>query len=127
MADLSPLILIVATLNLNISERINIVSQPSQNLDQCQQAGELAIKAGTQLAGSWSSYVCHDNTRQQAIMRALGVIAFVKSDGNIKISEGYKLTMEECKTMGMATVATGLFPRGSWVCYDLKDFEQAPP
>jgi hypothetical protein len=124
MAELAPIILIVATLNLNLSERINIVSQPSQNLDECRQAGELSIKAGTKLAGSWSSYVCHDNTRQQAIMRALGVIAYVKSDGNIKISEGYKPTIEECKAMGMATVATGLFPRETWVCYDLKDFER---
>jgi hypothetical protein len=122
---MSPLIIIVASMHLSVSNTINIVAQPSENLDECRTIGELAIKAATVEPGSYASYVCHDTTRQQGLSGALGVVAYVKSDGNIKISEGYKPTIAECKATGMALVATKTVPGAmAWVCYDLQSFEQ---
>jgi hypothetical protein len=121
---MSPLIIIVASMHLSVSNTINIVAQPSENLDECRTIGELAIKAATVEPGSYASYVCHDTTRQQGLSGALGVVAYVKpSDGKIKISEGYKPTIAECKAMGMAAVATKTVPGAmSWMCYDLSSF-----
>ena len=44
---MSPFIVIVASIHLSISGTINIVAQPSENLDECRTIGELAIKAAT--------------------------------------------------------------------------------
>jgi hypothetical protein len=123
---MSPLIIIVASMHLSVSGTINIVAQPSESLDECRTIGELAIKAATVEPGSYASYVCHDTARQQGQTGALGVVAYVKpSDGNIRILDGYKPTIAECKAMGMAAVATRTVPGAmAWVCYDLQSFEQ---
>jgi hypothetical protein len=123
---MSPLIVIVASMHLSVSNTINIVAQPSENLDECRTIGELAIKAATVEPGSYAPYVCHDTTRQQGLSGALLVAAYVKpEDGNIKIVEGYKPTITECKATGMAAVASKVVPGAmSWVCYDLQSFEQ---
>ncbi|MCG2629720.1 hypothetical protein L6654_24150 [Bradyrhizobium sp. WYCCWR 13023] len=122
---MSPLIVIVASMHLSISNTINIVAQPSENLDECRSVGEMAIKAATVEPGSYASYVCHDTTRQQGLSGALGVVAYVKaSDGKIRIVEGYKPTIAECKIAGQAAVASRPVPVPmSWMCYDLKSFE----
>jgi hypothetical protein len=121
---LSPLIVIVASMHLSLSDTIDIVAQPSENLDECRTIGEMAIKAATVEPGSYASYVCHDTTRQQGLTGALCVVAHVRpSDGKIKISEGYKPTISECKATGMALVATKTVPGAmSWICYDLQSF-----
>jgi hypothetical protein len=122
----SPLIIIVATMHLSLSDAITIVAQPSEDLEQCRAIGEIAIKAATVEPGSYASYVCHDTTRQQGLSGALGVVAYVQpEDGKIKISEGYKPTISECKVMGMAATASKVVPGAmAWVCYDLQSFEQ---
>lgn len=122
---MSPLIIIVASMHLSVSNTINITAQPSENLDECRRIGELAIKATTVEPGSYASYVCHDTTRQKGLSGMLGVVAYVKpEDGKIKILEGYKPTLTECKAMGMAAVASKVVPGAmSWVCYDLMNFE----
>src|SRR5436309_297168 len=122
-----PLIIIVASLNLSVSGVINIVAQPSKDLDECRMVGELAIKAAATVGpGSYASYVCHDTAAQQGLTGMLGVAAYVRaSDNKIKIMEGYKPTLAECKAMGMAAVASSLFSGGmAWVCYHLHSFEQ---
>jgi hypothetical protein len=123
---MSPLVIIVASMHLSLSSTINITAQPSENLDECRSIGELAIKAATVEPGSYASYVCHDTSRQQGLSGMLGVVAYVKpEDGKIKILEGYKPTLSECKAMGMAAVASKVVPGTmSWVCYDLVNFEQ---
>jgi hypothetical protein len=115
---MSPLIIIVASMHLSVSDTINIVVQPSENLDECRTIGEMAIKAATVEPGSYASYVCHDTTRQQGLSGQLIVLAYVKpSDGKIKISEGYKPTVAACKATGMAVTATKVVPGAmSWSC-----------
>lgn len=122
---MSPLIVIVATMHLGVSATINIIAQPSETLDERRRIGELAIKAATVEPGSYASYVCHDPTRQQGLSGALGVVAYVKADGNIKLVEGYKPTIAECKVAGVAAVASKVVPRAmSWACCDLDSFRQ---
>lgn len=121
---MSPLIIIVASMHLSLSNAINIVAQPSENLEECRAIGTIALKAATVEPGSYASYVCHDTTRQQGLTGVLGVVAYVQSDGNIKISEGYKPTLAECKATGMALVATKIVPGAmSWSCFYLSSFE----
>jgi hypothetical protein len=123
---MAPFVVIVASMHLSVSGTINITAQPSENLDGCRMVGELAIKAATAEPGSYASYVCHDTTHQQGLSGALGVIAYVKSeDSKIKIVEGYKPTIAECRATGMAAVASKVVPGAmSWVCYDLGTFER---
>jgi hypothetical protein len=78
---MSPFIIIVASMNLSVSETINIVAQPSQNLEECRTVGEMAIKAATVQPGSYASYVCHDTTRQQGLSGVLGIVAYQKAEG----------------------------------------------
>jgi hypothetical protein len=122
---MSPFIIIVASLNLNVSAAINIVAQPSATLEECGTIGKIALKMAITQPGSYASYACHDTARQQGLTGTLGIVAYVRpEDGKIKIVEGYKPTMPECKATGMAAVATKVVPGAmSWICYDLKNFE----
>ena len=52
------------------------------------------------------------------------MVAYVKpDDGKIKILEGYKPTIAECKATddGSRKIVPGAM---AWVCYDLRSFEQ---
>jgi len=120
---MSPFVIVVAALQLSGSGAINIVAQPSENLEECRAIGEGVIKSATAQPGSYSSYVCLDVTGKAG---ALGVVAYVRpSDGKINIREGIKPTLGECKAMGMAAAATKVVPGAmAWVCYDLQSFEQ---
>jgi hypothetical protein len=72
------------------------------------------IKAATLRPGSYASYVCHDTTGQTGV---LGVVAYVKpSDGNIKILEGVKPTLELCEAMGKTALATKVVPGACLGC-----------
>ncbi len=127
-ADMSPLILIVASTHLSILATVNIAARPSKTLDECRRIGELAIEVATAKPSRSASYICHDTTREQSLTGVLGVVAYVsQEDGKITILEGYMATMSDCKVAGMAATASKAVPgvrTGAWACYDLGIFEQ---
>src|SRR3977135_1091070 len=108
---MSPLIVIVASMHLSVSDTINIVAQPSENLDECRAIGEMAIKAATVEPGSLCRLCLPRHYPPTGPIRSAGrgVVRETERRKN-KISEGYKPTIAECKTTGMALVATKTVP-----------------
>ena len=116
---MSPLILIVATLNLNAG-LINITAHPAATLNDCVAFGEAMITAATKASGTYASYACHDPSGQTGV---LAVVAYLSPEGHIKISEAAKPTADACGVLGKTALATKVVPGAmSWACFDLSKF-----
>lgn len=117
------LILLLATLQLNdagIGE-IGITARAGGDLTVCRAAGEAMLHEATLLPGSYASYACHDPAGQAGV---LGVVAYVKpTTRSIRIVEGAKATMEDCKATAQKAIETKVVPGPmSWACFNLSDF-----